>query len=85
MGVDKETARDLIGKALDAGITSFDSSNGYSGGSSEEYTGSILWSMARREDIVLATRVYSRVRPGPYGGALSRKAILHEIDESLRH
>ncbi|MCS5498275.1 aldo/keto reductase [Cnuibacter physcomitrellae] len=82
--VDEDAARTLIRTALEAGVTSFDTANGYSGGSSEEFTGRLLWSMVRREEVVLATKVFSRMRPGPYGAGLSRKAILHEIDESLR-
>jgi aryl-alcohol dehydrogenase (NADP+) len=82
--VDEKTAHELIRQALEAGVTTFDTANGYSGGSSEEFTGRALWTHARREDVVLATKVYSRMRPGPYGMGLSRKAILSEIDASLR-
>src|SRR6185295_12929047 len=56
----------------------------YSGGSSEEFTGRALGDLADREDVVIATKVHGRMRPGPNGAGLSRKAILHEIDESLR-
>ena len=56
----------------------------YSDGSSEEITGRALKDFARREDVVIATKVHGRMRPGPNGGGLSRKAILAEIDNSLR-
>jgi len=77
-------ATELIHAALDAGVNTFDTANVYSGGSSEEFTGRALWSAARREDVVLATKVYNRMRPGPNGAGLSRAVILHEIDASLR-
>ncbi|MEX0429738.1 aldo/keto reductase [Nocardioides sp. DS6] len=80
---EKESQK-LIGQALEAGITTFDTANVYNLGSSEEYTAKALWAVADRADVVLATKVYHRMRPGPYGAGLSRKAILHEIDESLR-
>ncbi len=56
----------------------------YSAGTSEEITGRALRDFARREEVVLATKVWGVMRPGPNGGGLSRKAILHEIDASLR-
>ncbi len=82
--LDEPAARAIIQQALDAGVTVFDTANVYSGGSSEEITGRALRDLARREDVVIATKVHGRMRPGPYGAGLSRKAILHEIDESLR-
>src|SRR3954451_23123349 len=82
--LDEESARTIIRDALEAGITTFDTANVYAGGSSEEFTGRALGDLARREDVVIATKVHGRMRPGPYGAGLSRKAILHEIDESLR-
>lgn len=82
--LDEEAARTIIQDALEAGITTFDTANMYGLGSSEEFTGRALRDFARREEVVIATKVYGRMRPGPYGAGLSRKAILHEIDESLR-
>jgi aryl-alcohol dehydrogenase-like predicted oxidoreductase len=82
--LDEEAARAIIKDALEAGVTFFDTANVYSGGSSEEYTGRALNDLAQREDVVIATKVHGRMRPGPNGAGLSRKAILHEIDESLR-
>jgi aryl-alcohol dehydrogenase (NADP+) len=80
---DEAFAEETIKAALDAGINVFDTANVYSGGTSEEYTGRSLWKHAAREDVVLATKVHGRMRPGPNGGGLSRKAILQEIDASL--
>jgi aryl-alcohol dehydrogenase-like predicted oxidoreductase len=82
--LDEDAARAIIKDALEAGINFFDTANVYSGGSSEEYTGRALNDLAQREDVVIATKVHGRMRPGPNGAGLSRKAILHEIDESLR-
>jgi aryl-alcohol dehydrogenase (NADP+) len=80
---DEQFARDTIKAALEAGVTVFDTANVYSGGSSEEFTGRALREYAAREDVVIATKVHGRMRPGPNGAGLSRKAILHEIDASL--
>jgi aryl-alcohol dehydrogenase (NADP+) len=80
---DESFARETIKAALDAGITTFDTANVYSAGTSEEYTGRALKEYAAREDVVLATKVHGRMRPGPNGAGLSRKAILQEIDASL--
>jgi len=80
---DEQFAEETIKAALDAGINFFDTANVYSQGTSEEYTGRSLWKHAEREDVVLATKVHGRMRPGPNGAGLSRKAILREIDASL--
>ncbi|HEX4685812.1 MAG TPA: aldo/keto reductase [Nocardioides sp.] len=80
---DEAFAEQTIRSALDAGINFFDTANVYAGGTSEEYTGRSLWKHADREDVVLATKVFNRMRPGPNGAGLSRKAILQEIDASL--
>ncbi|MGK9234865.1 aldo/keto reductase [Inquilinus limosus] len=77
-------SRPFIRKALDLGINFFDTANVYSDGSSEEIVGRALKEYARRDEIVLATKVHGRMRPGPNGAGLSRKAILSEIDNSLR-
>ncbi|WP_055489257.1 aldo/keto reductase [Streptomyces sp. TP-A0356] len=82
--LDEEASRPLIRRALDAGITFFDTANVYSDGTSEEIVGRALAEYASRDDIVLATKVHGRMRPGPSGGGLSRKAIMAEIDHSLR-
>jgi aryl-alcohol dehydrogenase (NADP+) len=82
--LDEEAARPLIRRAVDAGINFFDTANVYSAGTSEEITGRALAEYARREEIVLATKVHGRMRPGPNGAGLSRTAIFNEIDASLR-
>jgi aryl-alcohol dehydrogenase (NADP+) len=79
-----ERARPLITAALEAGVNFFDTANGYSNGTSEEILGTVLREAASRDDVVIATKVHNRMRPGPNGAGLSRKAILSEIDGSLR-
>ncbi|HVV18618.1 MAG TPA: aldo/keto reductase [Pseudonocardiaceae bacterium] len=79
-----DDARPLIRAALDAGVNFFDTANGYSAGSSEEILGQVLRESASRDEVVIATKVHNRMRPGPNGAGLSRKAILAEIDNSLR-
>jgi aryl-alcohol dehydrogenase (NADP+) len=82
--LDEDTSRQFIKSALEAGVNFFDTANSYSGGSSEEITGRALRDFARRDEIVLATKVYFPARRGPNIGGLSRKAIFTEIDNSLR-
>ena len=82
VGLDE--SRLFIRQALELGITTFDTANVYSLGSSEEIVGSLLAEFAPREDVVIATKVHGRMRPGPNGAGLSRAAIMHEIDASLR-
>jgi len=77
-------SRPFIKKALDLGINFFDTANVYSLGSSEEIVGRALKEYTRRDEVVIATKVHGRMRPGPNGAGLSRKAILSEIDNSLR-
>src|SRR5436305_4513588 len=80
----EEESRPFIKKALEAGINFFDTANRYSLGSSEEILGRAIKDFARRDEVVIATKVYGQMRPGPNGGGLSRKAIMREIDDSLR-
>ncbi|TCR67314.1 aldo/keto reductase [Bosea sp. BK604] len=80
----EEASRPLIKQALELGINFLDTANTYSDGSSEEIVGRAIKDFARREDIVLATKVFNRMRPGPNGAGLSRKAIFAEIDNSLK-
>jgi aryl-alcohol dehydrogenase-like predicted oxidoreductase len=79
-----DASRVIVREALEVGITLFDTANVYGGGSGEEILGSLLKEMARRDDVVIATKVGLRSRPGPYGVGLSRKAVLDELDASLR-
>ena len=81
--LDEEQSRPFIRRALDLGINFFDTSNSYSDGTSEEILGRALRDLARRDEVVIATKVFFPVRPGPNGGGLSRKAIMTAIDASL--
>src|SRR6476646_1102116 len=80
----KEAAEPFFRQALDAGINFFDTANVYSAGSSEEITGRALLRLTARENVVIATKVHGRMRPGPNGEGLSRRAIMYEVDQSLR-
>ncbi|MGV1758435.1 aldo/keto reductase [Rhizobium sp. A22-96] len=82
--LNEESSRPLLRQAIEAGINFLDTANTYSNGSSEEIVGRAIKDFARRDDIVLATKVFNRMRPGPNGAGLSRKAIFDEIDNSLR-
>jgi aryl-alcohol dehydrogenase-like predicted oxidoreductase len=79
----EDESRPFFKRALELGINFFDTANVYSYGASEEVTGRALREFARREDVVVATKVSGVMRAGPNGGGLSRRAILHEIDASL--
>jgi 1-deoxyxylulose-5-phosphate synthase len=79
-----DEARPLITAALEAGINFFDTANGYSAGSSEEVLGTVLREAVPRDEVVIATKVHNRMRPGANGAGLSRKVIMTEIDHSLR-
>ncbi|HUB06185.1 MAG TPA: aldo/keto reductase [Myxococcales bacterium] len=80
----EDDARPFFKRALELGINFFDTANVYSLGRSEEITGRALRDFAKREEVVIATKVWGVMRPGPNGGGLSRKSILAEIDASLR-
>ena len=80
----EEQSRAFLQRALELGVTFFDTANVYSAGSSEEILGRAIRDFARREDVVIATKVSGRMRPGPNGAGLSRVAIMTEIDASLR-
>jgi 1-deoxyxylulose-5-phosphate synthase len=82
--LDEETSRPLVRHALEAGINFFDTANMYSYGSSEEILGRALRDFASRDEVVIATKLRHPMRPGPNGGGLSRKAIMTEVDHSLR-
>jgi aryl-alcohol dehydrogenase-like predicted oxidoreductase len=82
--LDEEQSRPFIKRALELGINFFDTSNSYSAGTSEEILGRALRDFANRDEVVLATKVFHRTRPDPNGRGLSRKAIMTEIDGSLR-
>ncbi|WP_433803094.1 aldo/keto reductase [Actinomycetospora sp. CA-084318] len=80
----EDEAKPFFSAALEAGINFFDTADVYSQGTSEEITGRWLNEMADRDEIVVATKVFNRMRPGPNGAGLSRKAIMTGIDHSLR-
>jgi aryl-alcohol dehydrogenase-like predicted oxidoreductase len=80
----EEQSRPFFKRAIELGINFFDTANVYGFGASEQITGRALRELARREEVVIATKVWGAMRPGPNGGGLSRKAILHEIDASLK-
>src|ERR1700712_2784752 len=82
--LDNDAARPFIKQAIDLGINFFDTANSYSDGTSEEIVGRALRDFARRDEIVIATKVFFPLRKAPNIGGLSRKAILSEIDNSLR-
>ncbi|WP_419886655.1 aldo/keto reductase [Paenibacillus sp. B-A-8] len=82
--LDEEQSRLIIKKALELGINFFDTANVYSDGTSEEILGRAIRDYANRDEIVLATKVYNRMHEGPNGAGLSRKAIMSEIDKSLK-
>jgi len=83
--VGPEEGRKLVATALELGVNVFDTANVYADGTNEELLGRILRELgAVREEIVIATKVYGRVAPGPNREGLSRKAIVQEVDNSLR-
>jgi len=82
--LDEATSRPFIQQALEAGINFFDTANVYSDGTSEEIVGRAIRDFSSRSEVVIATKVHGRMRPGPNGAGLSRRAIMAEIDDSLR-
>jgi len=82
--LNEEGSRPFFQRALEAGINFFDTANVYSDGVSEEITGRALHDFAKRDEVVIATKVFNPMRPDPNGRGLSRKAIMTEIDHSLR-
>jgi aryl-alcohol dehydrogenase-like predicted oxidoreductase len=82
--LNEENSRPIIKKALEVGINFFDTANVYSIGASEEILGRALKDFARRDEVVIATKVHGKMREEPNGSGLSRKAILNEIDASLK-
>ncbi|CAM4227032.1 aldo/keto reductase [Paenibacillus alkaliterrae] len=82
--LDEEHSRPIIKKALELGINFFDTANVYANGTSEEIVGRVLKEYANRDEIVIATKVHGRMHEGSNGAGLSRKAIMSEIDKSLK-
>lgn len=81
--VEEEKGRNLIHLALELGINFFDTANAYAQGSSEEYLGKALAEFAQRDEVVIATKAYFTHRMGPNVRGLSRKSLMHAVDESL--
>ena len=82
--LNEDASRPIIQKALEMGINFFDTANVYSLGASEEILGRALKDFAKRDEVVIATKLHGKMREGPNGSGLSRKAILSEIDKSLK-
>lgn len=82
--LDEEASRPYFVRALELGINFFDTANVYSDGTSEEILGRVIRDFARREEVVIATKVHGRMRPDVNGAGLSRKAVMTEIDASLK-
>ncbi|WP_345803305.1 aldo/keto reductase [Microbacterium sp. AZCO] len=79
-----EESRPFYVQALEAGITTFDTADVYSAGTSEEFTGRAIRELANRDDVVIASKVHGRMRESAYAGGLSRKHIMAAVDASLR-
>ena len=84
MGARRAREPSFYQKGFGVGINFFDTANVYSGGSSEEFLGRALNEFTSRDEVVIATKVHGQMREGPNGSGLSRKAILTEVDHSLR-
>jgi aryl-alcohol dehydrogenase-like predicted oxidoreductase len=82
--LDEDASRPIIKRALELGIMFFDTADMYSAGASEEVLGRAIRDFARRDEVVIATKVFYPVGPHPNAGGLSRKHILQAIDDSLR-
>jgi 1-deoxyxylulose-5-phosphate synthase len=82
--LDDTAAEPLFRQAVELGITFWDTANAYGYGTSEEIVGRAIGKYTRREDVVLATKVFFKMHDGPGGSGLSRRAILEQLDDSLR-
>ncbi len=80
----EEDSRTIIKKAVDLGVNFFDTANGYASGVSEEILGRALKDFTNRDEVVIATKVFGKMHDGPNGSGLSRKAIMSEVDKSLK-
>jgi aryl-alcohol dehydrogenase-like predicted oxidoreductase len=82
--LDEDAAAPFFRQAVELGVTFWDTANVYPGGTSEEFVGRAITRFSRREDIVLASKVSGKMHDGPGGSGLSRRAILEQVDASLR-
>ncbi len=80
----EDAADPFFQQAVELGVTFWDTANSYQAGTSEEFVGRAIKKFSRREDIVVATKVWGKMHDGPGGSGLSRKAILEQLDASLR-
>lgn len=83
-GEDEETAFAIMDRALELGINYFDTANSYGGGRSEEMIGAWLQARGARDRVVLSTKVFNRMGPGPNDGGLSRRHVVRAVEDSLR-
>ncbi len=81
--LDEDDAAPFFRQAVELGITFWDTANGYQDGTSEEFVGRAMRRFSRRDQIVLATKVFGTMHAGPGGSGLSRKAIVEQVDASL--
>ncbi len=82
--LDDDDAEPLFRQAVELGITFWDTANAYGYGTSEEIVGRAIRAYTRREDVVLATKVFFKMHDGPGGSGLSRRAIVEQLNDSLR-
>lgn len=82
IGIDE--ARPILKQALEAGITTFDTANMYSLGASEEIVGQVLFELTRRDDVIIATKVFFPMGSGPKDAGLSRAALFAQVEQSLK-
>jgi aryl-alcohol dehydrogenase-like predicted oxidoreductase len=82
LGIDE--SRPIIKQALEAGITTFDTANMYSLGASEEIVGTVLGELTKRDEVIIATKVFNPMGPGPKDAGLSRAAIFAQVEQSLK-
>ncbi|WP_270889609.1 aldo/keto reductase [Pedococcus sp. 5OH_020] len=82
--LNEDAAAPFFRQAVELGVTFWDTANVYQGGTSEQFVGRAIQRYSHREDIVLATKVHGKMHDGPGGSGLSRKAILEQLDASLR-
>lgn len=80
----EEDSQQFFAQAVELGITFWDTANVYHGGTSEEFVGRAIKKYSRREDIVLATKLHFKMHDGPGGEGQSRKAVMEQVDASLR-
>src|SRR5674476_1113549 len=81
--LDQDAAEPIFRKALELGITFWDTANVYASGTSEQIVGHAIREYTRREDIVLATKLFGKMSDGPGGQGLSRRAVMEQVDASL--